>query len=44
MVIEVDILALILYTIGIFIIGLLSDCAFGMILERIMEVHQKDGK
>lgn len=44
MVIEVDILAVILYTIGIFTIGLLSGCAFGMVLERNMKVHQKDGK
>jgi len=44
MVIEVDILAVILYAIGIFIIGLLSDCAFGVFLDSIMVVHQKDGK
>ena len=44
MVIEVDILAVILYTIGIFTISLLSGCAFGVVLESIMKVHQKDGK
>lgn len=44
MVIEVDILAVILYAIGIFTIGLLSGCTFGMVLESIMEAHQKDGK
>lgn len=39
MVIEVDILEVILYAIGMF-----ASCAFGMILESLIEMHQKDGK
>lgn len=42
MIIEVDILAVILYAICIFIFGLLAGCAFGIDLEIIMEIRQKD--
>lgn len=41
MVIEVDILAFILYAIGIFTIGLITGCAFGVFLDSIMVVHKK---
>ena len=44
MIIEVDILAVILYAICIFIIGLLAGCAFGIDFEIIMEIRQKDGE
>lgn len=44
MIIEVDILAVILYAICIFIFGFLAGCAFGIDFEIIMEIRQKDGE